>query len=176
MLLINDFKSVKLTYGLVFALMLSGCGGSGDGEDVDKLNTVTDVSGRYTMITSAISIKCTDGSTDTAPAIAISGTIEHIGNRITFFNDDDSPPIGGTIIEEDENTDGIIESDGKFILSTSAVVKLDGISGNITLIYTISGYFNDTGWRGTYFFTSFISRLCYYLYLLITFFGNKKLG
>jgi len=165
MLLINDFKSAKLTYGLVITLMLSGCGGSGSGgSDAEKLSGVSDVSGNYSMITSAISVECTDGSTDTLPAQALSGAIVHNGNKVEFFNDAQGPGSGSgiTIIERDA-TDGIINEDGKFVITTSILASIDGIDGNLTINYHLSGYFNDSGWSGDYvysFFSHNLSETC----------------
>ena len=154
----NTQKPITLSVAILSLLLLSGCGGEGsEGNDAEKLNNVTDVSGKYTIITSVISVECTDGSTETLPAQAISGVIEHTGNRVEFINDDQGSVPGVTVVETDA-TDGVIETNGRFIMTSSTLATIEGIDGNLTVNYNLSGCFNDSGWGGEYGYSIFFQN------------------
>jgi hypothetical protein len=165
----RDYMSVEIfkTLALTATISLVGCGGSGgssSSNDVEKLSNTTNVAGNYTLITSAISAECTDGSSDTLKAIALSGDVSHTGNKIEFNNDNGGSGVGITVIEADTPS-GIIEADGKFIMTSAVLAKQEGIDGNLTLSYNLSGYFNDTGWSGEYQYSVFFhafSESCTY--------------
>ncbi|MBL4796604.1 MAG: hypothetical protein JKY50_04255 [Oleispira sp.] len=159
---------------LISAAILSGCGGdSSDSNDTVGLNDVTNVSGNYSMITSAISTECSDGSTATEPAIALSGQIIHTDNKVEFIGDDNEGTAGQTIIETDRAT-GIIESNGKFIITKVVLAQVEGIEGNLTYSFNHSGYFNDTGWSGDYQYSVFFHNLSASCTSQTTFYGTKS--
>jgi hypothetical protein len=142
-----EYKKVLL---LSLLLSLNACMGESDSDsDSEGLNEITNVSGQYSIITSAISAECTDGTTDTLAAEAIYGSVEHTGSKIVFINDDQGPLIGATIIESDEMS-GVVQPDGRFVMSSSLLATIEGIQGTLFVSYNLSGYFNDTGWRGSY--------------------------
>jgi hypothetical protein len=159
---------------LISAAILSGCGAdSSDSNGTVGLNDVTNVSGNYSLITSAISTECSDGSTSTEPAIALSGQVIQTGNKVEFINDNNGDIAGITIIESDRTT-GIIESNGKFIMTTATLVQQEGIDGNITISNNLSGYFNDTGWSGDYQYSLFYHDLSASCTFMTTFYGSKS--
>jgi hypothetical protein len=154
-------------------LILIGCG-SDSTVGARGLVDVADVSGDYSIITSAISAKCSDGSTGTSSALAMTGKIIHDGQKVQFTNDNagDSTP-GITIIETDD-LDGVIEDSGKFVMTSTATIQIDGVSGNNTASYHLSGYFNDSGWSGDYVYTVYFQSVNASCEYSTTFSGNKE--
>lgn len=133
----------------LLSIYLTGCGAGSDGDDQPQgLVDVSNVSGNYSLITSAISMSCTDGSTDTLSAISLVRTITHT-NQEFVLSGSPSSAAGLTVIESDEFS-GVVEPSGKFVGSASIIAQMDGIDGNLTVTYNLSGYFNDIGWSGDY--------------------------
>jgi hypothetical protein len=137
----ND--GLKLIKILILTVLTSACEGEKDNEG--STETLSNVSGQYAMITSAISVECSDGETDTLPALAIYGSVVQIGSKVMFRNDNEGPLVGITIIEGD-SMDGIIQPGGQFVLTSSILATVEGINGKLTIYYNLSGHFNDTGW------------------------------
>jgi len=161
---------------LTATISLVGCGGGGSSSssnDVEKLKNVTNVAGNYTIITSVFSIECSTGFTDTSKAIALSGNILHSGNKIEFIGDEEDSGVGLTIIENDKPS-GIIEPDGKFIMTSAILARQEGIDGNLTLSYNVSGYFNDTGWKGDFEYSIFFHESSMNCVYSSPFYGSKS--
>ena len=170
----SKYMNILRSSILISAAILSGCGAdSSDSNDTVGLNDVTNVSGNYSLITSAISTECTDGSTGTEPAIALSGQVIHTDNKVEFINDNNGDVIGITIIESDKTT-GIVESNGKFIMTTATLAQQEGVEGNITISNNLSGYFSDTGWSGDYQYSVFYHDLSASCTSMTTFHGSKS--
>jgi len=140
---------MKTLASALLITLLTACGSEDESSDTPKgLDTVTNVSGTYSLITSAISVTCTDGATDTLPALALTRTVTHAGNEFDF-EQEVAEAAGVTIIESDTFS-GVVEPSGRFVGTSVALVSMQGINGNLTISYNLAGYFNDEGWSGTY--------------------------
>jgi hypothetical protein len=164
---------LKKTICISVILLLAACGSDDESNAIQGLENVTDVSGHYSMITSALSAECTDGTSDTFPALALSGTITHTGNNVLFTNDNAGGNTPGITILEQDDMDGVIESSGRFVMTSTATIQIDGVSGDNTASYNLSGYFNDSGWSGDYVYSLYFQSIGGSCEYSTTFSGSK---
>lgn len=150
---------MKVISVVLISLSLVACGSDDEDSDVQGLENVTDVSGHYSMITSARSATCSDGSSDTLSALALSGTITQTGSNVLWVGDNQGESTPGITLVESEAMDGVIEPSGRFVMNSTAIVQIQGITGNNTASYNLSGYFNDNGWAGEYVYTLYFQSL-----------------
>ena len=152
---------------LPWLFILTGCGASSSGDSEPQgLVNVTNVSGNYSLITSAISASCTDGSSDTLPAISLIRAVTHNNQEFVLSGGSSSVP-GITVLEADPLS-GVVQASGKFVGTSVILAQIDGIEGNVTVSYNLSGYFNDSGWAGDYEYSIY-----YQSYYSTTFEGYK---
>ena len=145
---------MKTLASALLITLLAACGSEDESLDTPKgLDTVTNVSGTYSLITSAIAMTCTDGAVDTLPALALTRTVSHTGNEFEF--EQEAGEIAGITVIESDTFGGVVEPSGRFVGTSVALVSMQGISGNLTLSYNLAGYFNDDGWSGTYTYSAF---------------------
>jgi len=174
----NKALSILSFFGI---LLITACGGGGSGGG-DENSTPTwggpvnssgypEVAGLYSFKTGSISVSCTDGSSDTLSAIAFNITVTQTDNKISFQSDAGDTP--GITITETSGTSGNIETDASFIVTQTSTATVDGIAGNITLNYNLSGAFSTSGHSGTYKYSAYFQS--YYITCTYTtsFSGSK---
>ena len=166
-------KSV-LKVGLALALMagvMCGCDSGGGGDDGGA--GLGNVSGTYSFTTDTITWTGSDGSSGTIAALAFNLRVTQRGNTITFTQGDRNATAGLTVIEESVGT-GIIETDGAFIGTSTALAQIAGIPGNLTVTYNLDGQFTSSGWSGDYSYIVFAQDLWLTLTYTTTFRGDKQ--
>lgn len=166
---------------LLVALLITACGSSGGGGSSEESTPTWDgpvnsdgypeVAGTYPFTTKSISMSCSDGSSDTFSAIAFNVTVTQSANKVSLESDATITP-GLTIIET-TGTTGNIETSGTFIATQTSTVTIDGVIGNITLSYNISGTFTTSGWAGNYKYTAFFQSYSLSCTYTTTYSGNK---
>ena len=153
-------KSFK--FSLLFSvLLLTAClGKDSNDEDREGLKKVKNITGEYSFITSAISYSCTHGFSGTSPAMLTSTKITHTDNEIEFYNFEKFP-AENILLHPTKNITGVIEPSGKFTMTHSAPITITDTPalGLREVTINIEGYFNDSGWDGTYRYTLFLRDL-----------------
>jgi len=167
----NKFLKIVLFSAILGSLLVfSGCGGGGSssGGDDDSSsnnssssnsetqNNYPNVAGKYSFNTDKIKFQCTDGETGSIAPIASQVIVHETNGTLIIENTlrtQDTPGI--TFIDETQMT-GNVRKDGTFITNRQATLQMDGISGEITATYTLSGKFFQSGWTGKYEYVAFI--------------------
>jgi hypothetical protein len=136
---------------IIFALSACG-GGSSSSSDSDDDIDYPDVAGRYSFNTDDFDFICSDGASGVEPPITLTLNITQDENDISFINETVSErhDISGITFIESTGLNGNVEEDGSFIATEIATVLIDGISGDVTITYNLSGQFNGNEWSGTY--------------------------
>ena len=162
-------KIKLITWGFICSLLLS-CSAS---EDDSNLSPLDNVSGTYSFTTSNIDAYCTDGSIGTYPALALNFNITQSGTSLTFANTNTAGVPGITFLSSTE-LNGNLSSNNSFVANQFATAIFDGIAGEVTLSYNVSGTFSSTGWSGNYEYSAFFQSLSETCYYSTTFSGSKS--
>ena len=141
--------------GLLF-LLLPACGGGDDAAPAGpppNESGYPNVVGTYAFNTTTFNYSCTDGETGTSPAVSFNIGISQSLNSLTLLNKSTGGTPGVTILESSGMTGNVTKS-SSFTTSETATALVDGITGQVTIIWNLSGQFTSSSWSGNYQFTA----------------------
>ena len=124
-------------------------------------NDYLDVGGVYSFSTNPVDFQCTDGAEGTNPPLSLNFIVHQEGNQIELRNKafDDGGVTPGFEIIESTQLEGNLGRNSTFIANQSATAIIDGIPGESTVNYTVSGEFTGSGWAGDYSYSVFAQDL-----------------
>lgn len=114
--------------------------------------TFPDVAGVYSFTTGILSYECSDGSFGQAPEFSQNSEVVQDGNEIRLFDTTEraSSESVGFVFKSETETKGLIQRNGRFSLSKSALATFIDFSMDARLSYSFVGTFDSTGWFGDY--------------------------
>ncbi len=170
-----------LVVSLMVAVGLVACGGGGgdsSSSPTQQWNGPVDgsgypvVAGTYAFTTGTVTMKCSDNSTGTGPALSMNVIVSQSQNAITLTQANPIVPAGLTITSQTPMA-GTVDTSGNFVMNESLVATLNGVPGDINVSYNVTGTFSPTNWTGVYIYTAYFTAYNGSCTYATTFSGNK---
>lgn len=150
-------KSANISFFAILALFLSACGGgggsSGGGEGSSSGGSASDfpdVSGDYSLTTSAIDYTCSDNSAGSIPPLSLNLSILQDNSMLRA---PEAEPVPGFEFLDDSGLSGNVAMDRSFVMQKNVRAYIEVVDSKASVTYSLSGDFSSNGWSGDYEFS-----------------------
>jgi hypothetical protein len=132
-----------------------------------------DVIGEYALVTKQFNVSCSDGSSGNENAISFNLVVTQDDNEITLTQPSSTPLPPGYEITYATPLSGTVDKEGNLLANQTVKLTIDGVSGEVTVIYYIDGKFKTGGWSGDYEYSLNAPSESAYCEYKTTFSGDK---